>query len=170
MFFWTVRTVCVCVFNILLQHHGEAVQAARVQAQPPAHQALVEGAERAEVLGDGLDQTQPLHVDHLSSSQEEADPFFQPVRLLLEAAVARQLLKQLETQEEDGSEAGLRRHLEEERRTAAALLWPIGDEHPYSPAGRVQSRSSPTGQQTQPCVLEGGTSVCVRDDALLLPI
>lgn len=78
----------------------------------------MEGAEGAVVLGDGLDRSQPLQVDHLSSTQEEADPLLQPVRLLLQAAVAGQLLKQLGTQAEEGSgdKQGHREHV-----TAGAL-------------------------------------------------
>lgn len=99
----------MCVeFSLLLKHHSEARQAPRVQAQPSGHQILVEGVQCAVVLGDELDQSQPLHVDHLSSSQKVTDSFLQPVRLLLEAAVARQLLKQLEIQEEDKSETRLK--------------------------------------------------------------
>lgn len=145
----------MCVeFSILLKHHSEARQAPRVQAQPSGHQILVEGVQCAVVLGDELDQSQPLHVDHLSSSQKVTDSFLQPVRLLLEAAVARQLLKQLEIQEEDKSETRLKGNLEQ-KTAAAALLWPTGDEHPYCPAVHVQRRSFPTGQQTQQCVLTG---------------
>lgn len=81
------------------------------------------------MLSHGLDQPQALHVDHLSSSQEVSDSFLQPVRVLLEAVVGRQLLKQLQTQEEDQSEAGLKAHLEQ-KTTGGAVLWPTGDEHP----------------------------------------
>lgn len=66
-----------------------------MQAKASGHQALVEDAEGAVVFGDGLDWSQPLHVDHLSPTQEEADPLLQPVCLLLQAAIAGQLLKQL---------------------------------------------------------------------------
>lgn len=81
--------------SVLLQQHGEPLQASGVQAKASGHQALVEGAEAAVVLADGLDRSQPLHVDHLSAPQEKADPLLEPVRLLLQAAIAGQLLKQL---------------------------------------------------------------------------
>lgn len=64
----------------------------------------MEGAEGAVVLSNGLNWSQPLHVDHLSATQEETDPLLQPLSLLLQAAVAGQLLKQLDTQAEEGSE------------------------------------------------------------------
>lgn len=73
------------------------MQAPGVQAKASGHQALVESAEGAVVLSDGLDWSHPLHMDHLSPTQEEADPLLQPVCLLLQAAIAGQLLKQLET-------------------------------------------------------------------------
>lgn len=78
----------------------------------------MEGAEGAVELCNGLDRSQPLHVDHLSSAQEEADPLLQPVRLLLQAAIAGQLLKQLETyRQKRGQETeGHREHV-----TAGAL-------------------------------------------------
>lgn len=77
----------------------------------------MKGAEGAVVLGDGLNWSQPLHVDHLSATQEEADPLLQPVCLLLQAAIAGQLLKQLEIQ------GGVRKQRETHREhvTAGAL-------------------------------------------------
>lgn len=81
----------------LLQQHGEPLQAPGVQAKVLGHQAFVEGAKGAVVLGNRLNWSQPLHVDHLSSTQQEADPLLQPLCLLLQAAIARELLKQLET-------------------------------------------------------------------------
>lgn len=123
--------------GVLLQQHGEPLQAPGVQAKASGHQALVEGAEGAVVLGDGLDRPQPLHVDHLSPAQEKADPLLQPVRLLLQAAIAGQLLEQLETHTGRGR---LREHKEETqrtlggRRTAPALLWSTGDGRPWFPA------------------------------------
>lgn len=79
-----------------------------MQAEVTGHQAFVEGAEGAVVFGEGLYRSQPLHVDHLSPTQEVADPLFQPVRLLLQATVARQLLKQLEITDSRGGEGSTR--------------------------------------------------------------
>ena len=50
--------------SLLLQQHGEPLQAAGVQVKPLGHQVLVEGAEGAVVLSDWLDWSQPLHMDH----------------------------------------------------------------------------------------------------------
>lgn len=68
-----------------------------MQAKVSRHQVLVEGAEPAVVLSHRLDQSQTLHVGHLNSTQEKADSLLQPVCLLLKAAIAGYLLKQLET-------------------------------------------------------------------------
>lgn len=81
--------------SVLVQQHGEALQAPGVQPEASGHQALVEGAEGAVVLGQGLHRSQPLHVHHLGPPQEEADPLLQPVRLLLQPVVAGQLLQNL---------------------------------------------------------------------------
>jgi len=78
------------------------MQAPGVQVQASGHQAFVENVERTVLLSNGLDRTQALCVDHLSSTQKEADPFLQPVCLVLEATIARQLLKQLATHAEEG--------------------------------------------------------------------
>lgn len=67
-----------------------------MQAKGAGHEAPVEGAQGAVVLSDGPDWSQPLHMDYMSSTQEKADPLLQPVCLLLQAAIAGQLLKQLE--------------------------------------------------------------------------
>lgn len=60
------------------------------------HQAFVENAEGVVVLGNELDWSKPLQVDHLSPTQQKADPLLQPVGLLLQVAIAGQLLKQLD--------------------------------------------------------------------------
>lgn len=76
------------------------MQAAGVQVEPLGQQFLVEGAEHSVVFGDGPRRSQPLHVDHLSPAQEEADPLFEAVGLVLQAAEARQLHEELRTAEQ----------------------------------------------------------------------
>lgn len=68
-----------------------------MQAKASGHQAFVEDAEGAVVFADGLYWSKLLQVDHLSPTQQKADPLLQPVCLLLQAAIAGQLLKQLDT-------------------------------------------------------------------------
>lgn len=79
---------------VILQHHGEPLQAPGVQTKPSGQQTLVEGVEGAVMFSDGLDWSQPLHVDYLSPTKEEADPLLQPLCLLLQATIAGKLLKQ----------------------------------------------------------------------------
>lgn len=67
-----------------------------MQAKPLGHQVLVEDAEGVVVFSDGLDRSKPLQVGHLNPAQQKADPLLQPIRLLLQSAIAGQLLKQLE--------------------------------------------------------------------------
>lgn len=88
---------------LLLQQHGEPLQAPGVQAKAAGQEILMKSVEGAVVLGNGLNWSQPLHVDHLSAAQQEADPVFQPVCLLLQAAIDGELLKQLETERQGGS-------------------------------------------------------------------
>lgn len=52
------------------------------------HQALVESAKNTVLLSNGLDWSQPLHMNDLSPTKEKADPLPQPVYLLLQAAIA----------------------------------------------------------------------------------
>lgn len=73
-----------------------------MQVELVARQGLVEHAEVAAVLNDGLDRSKPLQVFDLDPTQLEADPLLQPVGLLLQAAIDGQLLKQLEPQENGG--------------------------------------------------------------------
>lgn len=81
--------------SLLLQHHAEPLQAPGVQTKPSGHQIHVECVEGAVVLVDGLDWPKPLHMDHLSPTQEEADPLRQPLCLLLQSVIVGKLLKQL---------------------------------------------------------------------------
>lgn len=85
--------------SILLQHHGEPLQASGVKVKALGHQVFVENAEGVVVLSNGLDWSKPLQVDHLSPAQQKADPLLQPAGLLLQAAIAGQLLEQLDMAE-----------------------------------------------------------------------
>lgn len=105
-----------------------------MQAKASGHQALVERIEGAVVLCDGLDGSQPLHMDHLSSTQEKTDPLLQPVCLLLQAAIAGHLLKQLDTHRTRRGQKTEGHRTCDSRNTAAALLWSTDDEHPWFPA------------------------------------
>lgn len=64
----------------------------------------MEQAEVTTVLNDRLDGSKPFQVDDLNSTQQKTDPLLQPVRLLLQAAVDGQLLKQLEPHERRGQQ------------------------------------------------------------------
>lgn len=64
----------------------------------------MEEAQGAVVLCDGLNWSQYLLVDHLSPTQQEADPLLQPVGLLLQAAIAGQLLEELQRRRKRRSE------------------------------------------------------------------
>lgn len=50
----------------------------------------------AVVFCNGLNQTQCLNMAHLGTTQEEADPVLQQIRLLLQAAIAGELPKELQ--------------------------------------------------------------------------
>lgn len=96
------------------------------------HQAFVENAEGAVVLSNGLDWSKPLQVDHLSPAQQKADPLLQPAGLLLQVAIAGQLLKQLDAHGQ-GRVTKQRQTQStcDSTSTAAALPWSTDDEHPW---------------------------------------
>lgn len=78
-----------------MEQRGETLQAPGVQVTWGAHEGLVEQAEVTAVLNDRLHQSKAFQVYDLDSTQQKTDPLLQPVRLLLQAAVDGQLLKQL---------------------------------------------------------------------------
>lgn len=98
-----------------------------------AHEGLVEQAEVTAVLKDGLDGSKPVQVHELNSTQQQADSLLQPVRLLLQAAIDGQLLKQLKPHEKARSGKAQRR----QRHTTggqATVLWSTADGRPWFPA------------------------------------
>lgn len=101
--------VCVCPQRsrnpVLVQKHSEALEAPGVQVKRVAHQGLVEHAEVTAVLDDGLDRAEALQVHGLNPPQQQADPLLQPVRLLLQAAVDRELLEELKPQKKPSEKA-----------------------------------------------------------------
>lgn len=74
------------------------------------------------MLSYGLNWSQSVHVHHLGSTQEEADPLLQPVCLLLQAAIAGQLLEKLEAHSRGQETKGSTETTHVGRRATAALL------------------------------------------------